>query len=643
MSKVPTKKKSCFQITSVTQAQVAAMGATDDTESLEDPDESQTDDVSAEIFMPRTDFKPISVSFPAEETQPGVGESDAPSHMLQTGQPSIQHPGEFRALGMPGSTQPPGMDSTSGFTLITQPGASQQQASVSVNISPPAAAPPPMVSCTSRFRVIKLDHGARESFRRGRWTCTEFYDKDSDVSLGSRTVESIRQAAGILDPAADRDLLGQMRSSVVAMPSGQGSGSMMDPALAFSRIHSVSGSGTQSAFTIIKPSSATPQPVLQTSSPQVLLSVGPNTVPQPVYVQKSPISAPASQPYPPQHLPPGHHLTSLSPGLMQTQTEYYQQPSSSLQPVMSTGPSTAFTPVSGSAPAPSQGGLLEGSLPIGQSVSMLQQQTGGLGSVGVHIGGSVFQPISGHYAAAGQPQAHGIPTTQNVQNVPVVAASFSGSTIDSTSVPSTSIAAMPNLITHQRKSPGGLDSHAFPPTGFGQVENIVGRRVEGLVNDLQPESMHLATPAVNSLFGIQIPVDIDGERNPSKAFYQAFQSSSRLRDSKAHSDSASGSNVVGLDNKIEKAMDLVKSHLMYAVREEVEVLKEQIKELFEKNSMLERENAVLKSLANSEQLGQLPADSTPPQPGPSQPLHPEAQSPPQSDVCQNHHANDTSA
>lgn len=51
--------------------------------------------------------------------------------------------------------------------------------------------------------------------------------------------------------------------------------------------------------------------------------------------------------------------------------------------------------------------------------------------------------------------------------------------------------------------------------------------------------------------------------------------------------------------------DLVKSHLMYAVREEVEVLKEHIKELYERNSVLERENAVLKSLANSEQLGHL--------------------------------------
>ncbi|XP_072114392.1 TSC22 domain family protein 4-like isoform X1 [Mobula birostris] len=72
-------------------------------------------------------------------------------------------------------------------------------------------------------------------------------------------------------------------------------------------------------------------------------------------------------------------------------------------------------------------------------------------------------------------------------------------------------------------------------------------------------------------------------------------------------DSGSSSSMVAIDNKIEQAMDLVKSHLMYAVREEVEVLKEQIKELIERNSLLERENTLLKSLANPEQLSQLQA------------------------------------
>ncbi|XP_053115487.1 TSC22 domain family protein 4 [Hemicordylus capensis] len=67
-------------------------------------------------------------------------------------------------------------------------------------------------------------------------------------------------------------------------------------------------------------------------------------------------------------------------------------------------------------------------------------------------------------------------------------------------------------------------------------------------------------------------------------------------------DSGTNSSMIAIDNKIEQAMDLVKSHLMFAVREEVEVLREQIKELSERNALLEQENALLRSLANAEQL-----------------------------------------
>ncbi|XP_061180088.1 TSC22 domain family protein 1-like [Saccostrea echinata] len=81
-------------------------------------------------------------------------------------------------------------------------------------------------------------------------------------------------------------------------------------------------------------------------------------------------------------------------------------------------------------------------------------------------------------------------------------------------------------------------------------------------------------------------------------------------------DTESGSSTVAIDNKIEQAMDLVKSHLMYAVREEVEVLKEQIKELIEKNSQLEHENNILKAAASPETLALLaqPRQSQPPPP-----------------------------
>ncbi|XP_018412113.1 PREDICTED: TSC22 domain family protein 1 isoform X2 [Nanorana parkeri] len=90
-----------------------------------------------------------------------------------------------------------------------------------------------------------------------------------------------------------------------------------------------------------------------------------------------------------------------------------------------------------------------------------------------------------------------------------------------------------------------------------------------------------------------------------------------------HLKSSSGASVVAIDNKIEQAMDLVKSHLMYAVREEVEVLKEQIKELIEKNSQLEQENSLLKTLASPEQLAQFQAqlqNGSPPSSSSSQPV-----------------------
>ncbi|XP_059943743.1 TSC22 domain family protein 3 isoform X2 [Mesoplodon densirostris] len=88
--------------------------------------------------------------------------------------------------------------------------------------------------------------------------------------------------------------------------------------------------------------------------------------------------------------------------------------------------------------------------------------------------------------------------------------------------------------------------------------------------------------------------------------------------------SASGASVVALDNKIEQAMDLVKNHLMYAVREEVEILKEQIRQLVEKNSQLEHENTLLKTLASPEQLEKFQSCLSPAEPAPETPEAPEA-------------------
>ncbi len=607
MSKMPAKKKSCFQITSVTQAQVAAVGATDDTESLDDPDESRTEDVSSEIYdMSRAEYEPACDRSSSEEALNNVGEPEAssvtaPSHIPQAGQLSALSSspiGEFRKVGVSASTQggqqPSGVGVTPG--LITQPGAVQQQsapaasagpAAASVNTSQPAAgtssAPPPpatsTVSCTSRFRVIKLDHGTGEPFRRGRWTCTEFYEKDSEGSAGSRTVDSIRHASAALDPAADRDSgLGHTGGSVVAAAthSGQGLSSAADASLSSSRLHSVetsqqpqqqvhhqsytsrqqgvSGSTAHSAFSGSKPTAAPAQPTvggLQPSASQSTLPVGQNGMSQSgVHIQKSPIMPASAQPitYPPQHpqqqLPMGHHLTSQSEYYPQTQPTSMQAGIAAGQPLpvsslsaapqhVGQGPASVLPPASGGPSVPSQAGDVAGagggSVPTAQPApGLLQQQTGVMAGVGGSIlaGGSTLQQQTvSQYAAAGQLTPHGLhPASSGVQNVPASAVSSSVPATVAAAVLSASSAAVPN-VTMSSLPPGQIPHSKTPATGFGHVEGGGGGKSEGLVNaqspvvpgkepvkPLMPESLQLATPTVNSLFGIQIPVDGDVDR-----------------------------------------------------------------------------------------------------------------------------------
>lgn len=600
---MPAKKRSCFQITSVTQAQVAAIGATDDTESIDDPDESRAEDVSAELYeMSRVEYEPASDKSPSDEALNNAVEAEALAQIPQTSQLSNKvsnQSGQQQAV----------------LTTVLPVTPQQQAGAVSVNTTQTSSSSAPVVSssavsCTSRFRVIKLDHGTGEPFRRGRWTCTEFYDKESEGSLG-KTGDSIRHVGTTLDPPGDRD-------------SGLGHtvGSAADTSASSPRIISVetipsqpiqhtgysvrqqSPSGTQSAFSNNKQTAVLPQQTstggLQPAVPQSVQPAGQNGLPQAgIHLQKSPVIPPS---YPAQQqLPLGHHLTGQPSSLGQSQSEYYQSTGQILS--AGQGSSLPMSGATGVASMPHQIGDAGGSLSTGPLPgALLQQQTVSNVTGSLLVSGSTLQT---QYIAAGQPQQHGA-SLPIAQNVPVSVVSSSVPSTPPTAVLSASSAVMPN-VTSSALPPAPFKSTAVqgtPAVGLGQAEGASGQKSEGLVGPgkepgktLMTEALQLSTPTVNSLFGIHIPVDGD-------------------------EDSASGTNVVAIDNKIEQAMDLVKSHLMYAVREEVEVLKEQIKELFERNSVLERENAVLKSLANNEQLSQLSAQTGPSstsQPAPSQP------------------------
>lgn len=256
------KKKSCFQITSVTQAQVATVGCPDDAESLDDPDESRTEDASSEIYEPEVCDRRSSASN-------STGDGEAAAH--RAAQPG----------GPGGAVGGPGQQATSTTSTTT--------------------------SCSSRFRVIKLDHGTGEPFRRGRWTCTEFYEKEPEVASG-RTAEGTRYAN---EHAPDRD--SGLGTSVVVQ-SSQCLDTTTTSITAAAMLDLSASHASVYAFESGNDPNKTAQPA---APPQALLAPGLN------HVQISPITP---QAYPSQsqqtpQLPLGLHMPSQT-GMM---PEYGQQ------------------------------------------------------------------------------------------------------------------------------------------------------------------------------------------------------------------------------------------------------------------------------------------------------------------------------
>ncbi|XP_068056195.1 TSC22 domain family protein 2 isoform X2 [Anomalospiza imberbis] len=745
MSKMPAKKKSCFQITSVTTAQVAS-SITEDTESLDDPDESRTEDVSSEIFdvSRATDYGPEDVCerSSSEETLNNVGEAETPSsvspNLLLDGQLAVAAAGVAagpNAGAVPKSSAVPLPAVAPGTALG---GGSSAQAALSSTGPSAPTAPGPVsqtaaAACSSRFRVIKLDHGTGEPYRRGRWTCMEYYDRDSDGGgvLG-RTGDCIRHSSTFEQAAQERDSgLGATGGSVVisAVPaSAHGPDSIADSSLAavsqLLQAEKMNQSSLQQPGFVIgqqqQPQQpvggvvpqSTAQPVFSGASgasqqmivpqqpqpqvnPQGVSQAGPNgkgmappnvTVGQsgiPVAQQQVqqaniPVTQPQQFAYSQSQIPPVHLLPTQPPG----QAEYMQhmtimQSQGAIQQAAtSSAPSTVASSlpvgqVTGQNPspvgAPVMGVSAQPSEAVGQGSGLLQSGQAQASQPALPQPGAVVQPGLGHtgvvpqksvtqHPMGGSSQVSGVPgaphVVPGVQSVPAV--------VPGTSVPSastTASATMPNvpatlvqsqLTSHPpvSRSTGAVQSQqvghsmmqgapnapaSLPQASLGQFQTQAQSLVsqiddtrrkseplpqpplsliaenkplvkppipDTLANPLQLPASTPMNSLASSVFGISIPVDGD-------------------------EDSASGASVVAIDNKIEQAMDLVKSHLMYAVREEVEVLKEQIKELVERNSLLERENALLKSLSNNDQLSQLSsqqaAPSSTPQPQPPQP------------------------
>lgn len=526
---MPAKKKSCFQITSVTQAQVAASSITDDTESLDDPDESRTEDVSSEIFdVSRADVGVCERSS-SEETLNNIGEpqevqppSTGPVNegvsfkIIGTGHLTTYNSGG--SLPVP-ATAPPFVPATHPLTVIN-PG---PPASVSANVAPTASV---STSCSSRFRVIKLDHGTGEPFRRGRWMCTEFYERESDPNI-HRTVDSIKTTL-TLDCSIDRDSgLGATINSVVSSTghSAQALENTTDSGFSLGHYthlnsseplqqgHSLApqlGNGA-SAFQPTGYTTTAAQKPQQTQVniqpvvPQTFHSNSLNGVHQGA-MQKSPMMPPATQ---------AQQLSYSTIGISTGQLDYCQQHfgSSTQNPSMLARPAGSQ---SSQVPSPQLSSASQGAQGLdGEKgpAKGLQLQVGNSPALAPVLQGSDQQQHANQTKPSGGvgiSLATSLTTStfhSGVHNTPATVSSTpaGGGHVHPQGAQVGTITGLPSSLGNQAEDHRQMTDS--PPRPSAAV--VPGR--DG-VKPFIGEGLSLPTPAVNSLFGIHITMNEDEDR-----------------------------------------------------------------------------------------------------------------------------------
>ncbi|XP_034429631.1 TSC22 domain family protein 1-like isoform X1 [Hippoglossus hippoglossus] len=571
-----------------------------------------------------------------------------------------------------------GMGPSSGIQGRVGYAVSAAMATSSVSSTP---APAPVVAPTiSRFRVVKLDSSS-EPFKKGRWTCTEFYDKDNPASapsssasdagsLGMRqyvsenfAAASERESTSGSSVSSNMSTLSHYTESVC---SGEAGG---HPVPQHAQEYASPPQGFQGILPTMGASQAQPHMHAQDiTHSHVKTSVAP--------------SAPTNlhQPAP----MPGHQTTIglPTPSLSQQQLTYAQavsnQPSGSAQGLVGVQqqnlgyaslqqqPAAApqATPVQVRPPEYTQ--LHQGIPQAAASQSLSNQAgsapTGPANGACQMIGGpqqsqallhtqpqqpSTTSTLPSHVGVAGlgqQPQSHpghldcqqqnpqSLPT--QIQNLGLGAqqpTTLHQGQVSATSVPPPNPQSDPQPQAHNTNS-GRMPLQAVPhsqPSSVSLSQNHSSALA--LAHAAQASALYASLPTFtttqlqdaqrlllqhqSALLGL--PKLSGGEAGSSTVQGQeaegnittasALTASAGLKTFDGEEDGSSGASVVAIDNKIEQAMDLVKSHLMYAVREEVEVLKEQIKELIERNSQLEQENTLLKTLASPEQMAQFQA------------------------------------
>ncbi|CAN9497899.1 unnamed protein product [Ophioblennius macclurei] len=558
-------------------------------------------------------------------------------------------------------------------------------ATVPVSSAPTMPAPAPAATTTSsRFRVVKLDSSS-EPFKKGRWTCTEFYDKEtpapaSNSSASDAASLSTRQfvSESFAGTSERESTSGSSVSSTMSTLSHYietvCSGEVGAPHVPQ---HAQDYASPPQGFQGILPSSSS-MGASQTQShmhtqdinhPHVKTTVAPSAStnihqPGPVPGHQTTIGLPTSA-VPQQHLTYAQAVANQpaasSPGLVgvqhqklgyatmpqqasatpqattiQMRPHEYTQPQQGV-PQAAVAATQPLSNQTGSAPSGQLNGANQMMGGHQQPQALLHTQAPSMPS---HVG------VAGH---GQQPQSHSSHLDcqqQKPQSLPTQIQNPSLSTQLPTTVHQSQTSAsgvpppnpqsdhQPQPQVHNTGNSGRMPTQGIPHSQASSVSLTQDHSsAQALAHAAQASALYASLPNFtttqlqdaqrlllqhqSALLGLPKLTSVEAgsgsitgqglETEGNSATASALTAPAGLKTVDGEEDGSSGASVVAIDNKIEQAMDLVKSHLMYAVREEVEVLKEQIKELIERNSQLEQENTLLKTLASPEQMAQFQA------------------------------------
>ncbi|XP_076268463.1 uncharacterized protein LOC143201348 isoform X1 [Rhynchophorus ferrugineus] len=421
-------------------------------------------------------------------------------------------------------------------------------------------------SRNDRFKVVKI--ASLEPFKRGRWKCMDYVDEAPPPNVANK---------------------GGLQSV------GVGGGGAAVPASVYLQTQSLPPQQIQQM--LIQGGFANGQ--FFSGVPAQLIPPGQYFYPQVTNVQNQPVQQQQQQPVATSM--PAHFINNqpyFSTGVVTNPTGFTLQQSYPLQYVPIPAQNSAFVPTSQAVHLPAN---------FQQSQTYAGQPTVSQANVNQNmVNGHAFPP---QQTEAQVPGGTTMPN-QATKNVIVNAAAVGNPqpqnhVVQNPSATPTGVVTIPL----QYPPPQGAGTYQAPPQ---TVTNPAGQTAGAAPSVQMPPPQGVQTFDASSVYtNPQFAMNVNSLTvlEPTDTSQEAAETGSTTETVSENPDDPAKSNPVvnAIDNKIEQAMDLVKSHLMYTVREEVEVLKEKIAELMEKIQQLETENNYLRSQIPKGQTVNLPS------------------------------------